>query len=196
MDAGLRDKLLSLKKRDLETRDKLLKADRLYGTYDEDMQSVHKANAKELYEIVITSGWPGLTKVGLEGSRDAWLIAQHSICTPKLQREFLRCLNEASEIGEAPKKQVALLTDRILFNEGKPQLYGTVLDWNENGELGCELEDTEKIDELREAVGLPPFEKYLQECRDDVEAEGGKPPEDFTSYKKAAHEWSKSVGWR
>jgi NAD(P)-dependent dehydrogenase (short-subunit alcohol dehydrogenase family) len=37
----------------------------------------------------------------------------------------------ASESGDAPKRQVALLTDRIRFNEDRPQIYGTVFDWNE-----------------------------------------------------------------
>jgi hypothetical protein len=188
--------LQGLKQRDVETRERLLKEGRLYGSYDEEMQRVHVENANALDSIVSVHGWPGISMVGLEGCRTAWFIAQHAICTPALQRKFLRELEAAAESGEAPAKLVAFLTDRIWFNEGKPQVYGTVLDWNEHGELGCELEDRESVDELRKSVGLPSFEQTLLEHRKEVEAEGGKAPVDFESYREAATQWAKQVGWR
>lgn len=196
MNTELFAKLEDLKQRDISTRNRLMKEGRLYGMYDEEMQKVHRENAKTLHALVSAHGWPGVSKVGLEGSRAAWLVAQHAICTPDLQREFLRLLEEAAEQGEAPKKQVAFLTDRIRFNEGRAQVYGTVLDWDENGQLSCEVEEPKKVDERRTSVGLPPFEESLQKHRDEVEAEGGKPPKDWKTYKKAGEDWAKSVGWR
>ena len=196
MNEKLLAQLKNLKQRDIDTRDKLLDEGRLYGVYDEEMQNVHKENAMALNEIIEAYGWPGISKVGLEGSRSAWLIAQHAICTPHLQRKFLEYMTEASKSDDVPLKQVALLTDRIRFNEGKPQVYGTVLDWNENGELTCELENPEKVDELRAQVSLQPFEQSLQEHRAEVEAEGGKPPENYKAYRQASSDWAKNVGWR
>lgn len=195
MDEGLRAVLEGLRQRDIETRERLRKEGRLYGSYDEEMQRVHVENANALNRIVSVHGWPGISKVGVEGCQAAWLVAQHAICTPELQRRFLSVLAEAAGSGDAPQKQVALLTDRIRFNEGKPQVYGTVLDWNENGELGCELEDPEHVDERRAAVGLPPFHHSLKEHRAAVAAEGGRPPADYKAYKKAAARWAKQVGW-
>ena len=196
MDTELLAKLLSLKQRDIDTRKRLLQENRLYGTYDKEIQNVHVENAKALNELVAVHGWPGISKVGLDGSRAAWLIAQHSICTPELQRKFLRLLEAATKLGEAPIKQVAFLTDRIRFNEGKPQIYGTVFDWNENGELYCELETPDQVDQLRTEVGLPPFQESLREHQKEVEAEGGKPPENFHSYKIVQSEWAKRFGWK
>ena len=196
MNQALIAELNGLKQRDNETREKLLKKERLYGSYDEEMQRVHVENAKALNRIVSVHGWPGVSMVGLEGCRAAWLIAQHSICTPALQRRFLEALEKASRAGEAPAKLVAFLSDRIRFNEGKPQVYGTVLDWNENGELGCEVEDPGHVDELRASVGLPPFAESLAEHREEVEAEGGKAPVDIESYREAGAQWAKQVGWR
>ena len=140
MDNELLTQLEDLRQRDIDTRTRLLKAGKLYGTYDDEMQSVHRENARALDEIISSHGWPGVSKVGLEGCRAAWLVAQHAICTPHLQRKFLEYLSDAATSGDAPYKQVALLTDRIRFNEGQPQIYGTVLDWDEDGELTCELE--------------------------------------------------------
>ena len=196
MNEGLISELEGLKRRDTETRERLLRAGKLHGAYDEEMQRVHVENAKALEKIVSVHGWPGVSKVGLDGCRAAWLVAQHSICTPELQRGFLCALANAADSGDVPMKQVALLTDRIRFHEGKPQVYGTVLDWNENGELGCELEDPEQVDSRRAAAGLPPFQESLQDQRKEIASEGGKAPVDLKAYKEAVAQWAKHVGWQ
>jgi hypothetical protein len=196
MNEALIEELNGLKQRDIETREKLLKMGRLYGSYDEEMKRVHVENAEALNRFVSVHGWPGISMVGLEGCRAAWLVAQHAIGTPALQRRFLQELEKASRAGEAPAKLAAFLSDRIRFNEGKPQVYGTVRDWNENGELDCEVEDPEHVDELRASAGLPPFAESLAEHREEVEAEGGKAPVDIESYREAGTLWAKQVGWR
>lgn len=190
------EQLVALQTRDIDTRSRLAKEGRLYGGYEQEMQEVHRQNAHALDNILRTHGWPGVSKVGVEGSRAAWLVAQHAMCTPKLQRRFLKHLSRAAANGDAPMKQVAFLMDRIRYNEGRPQVYGTVLDWTKNGVLTCELEDPDKVNELRAKVGLPPFEQACEEHRRAVEAEGGKPPENYEVYKRAAREWAESVGWR
>lgn len=195
MNRTLLTRLEQLRQQDIETRAALLHEGRLYGTYAPEMQKIHHENAEALDALVSEYGWPGISKVGLEGCRAAWLIAQHAICTPELQRKFLLLLSKAAETGDVPMKQVAWLTDRIRFNENRPQLYGTVLDWDPHGELTCELEDPEHIDDRRAAVGLPPFEQSLEAQRKEIEAEGGKPPENYEVYKNDALAWMKSVGW-
>ncbi|MEM8829691.1 MAG: DUF6624 domain-containing protein [Cyanobacteria bacterium P01_G01_bin.19] len=144
MNSDLAQKLEELKQRDLQKRSQLISENRLYGTYDREMQKVHIENAIALDEIVSKYGWTGISLVGFQGCQTAWLIAQHSICTPDLQRKFLKAMTEAAAKGDVPKRQVAMLTDRIRFNEGRPQIYGTVLDWDKNGVLGCEIEDVER----------------------------------------------------
>src|SRR5262245_22797063 len=173
MNEWLLDELLAMAQRDIAMRARLLNAGKLYGDYAEEMQHVHKENAERLAEIVDDYGWPGISLVGLEGCRAAWLVAQHAICTPALQRKFLAVMQRASETGDIPKRLVACLTDRIRFNESRPQLYGTVLSWNQNGELTCELEDPANVDARRQEVGLPPFREDLAKHREDVEREGG-----------------------
>lgn len=196
MNKELIAQLQRLVLRDNDTRDRLLKEGRLYGSYQSDMQRVHNENAQALDGILAVHGWPGVSAVGREGSRNAWLVAQHAIGTPALQRRFLRALKTAADAGDAPQKQVALLTDRIRFNEGRPQVYGTVLDWNRDGDLDCELEDRERVDERRAPVGLPPFRQSLAEQRRAVEIEGGRPPDDYSAYRVAADRWAREIGWR
>jgi hypothetical protein len=195
MNQQLLNALLALNERDTNTRSRLIKEGKLYGDYAPEMQQVHQENAIELDRLISEYGWPGISLVGLEGCRVAWLIAQHSICTPELQRKFLTILAKALERGDAPKPQVAYLTDRIRFNENKPQVYGTVLDWNEKGELSCEVEDPTNLDARRKQVGLAPFHQDLEKHRREVESEGGKPPANFAQYKQKGREWAKKVGW-
>lgn len=195
MNQQLLDELITLMQRDTDMRTHLLNQERLYGDYAIELQQVHRENAIALNEIIAIHGWPGISLVGLEGCRVAWLIAQHSICTPELQRRFLHLLTIASESGDAPKRQVALLTDRVRFNEDRPQVYGTVFDWNEKGELWCDIEDPENIDERRSTVGLPLFRDALDKHSAEVKAEGGRPPYDFIAYKQKGREWASSIGW-
>lgn len=195
MNGPLLQKLRQLYQKDQEMREYLRVNNRLYGRYEESMQQIHRQNAQALDELVSAHGWPGISQVGKEGCRLAWMIAQHAICTPDLQRKFLRCLQKAAEHADAPIRQVAFLTDRIAFSEGKPQLYGTVLDWNEQGELDCELLEPDKIDARRAQVGLPPFVEDRQAHRQAVAQEGGTAPDDYAAYRQAQLAWAKKVGW-
>jgi len=184
-----------MQRRDFDTRSRLRKAGKLYGGYADDMRQVHRANAEKLDAIVSGHGWPGIAAVGIDGCRAAWLIAQHSICAPDLQRKFCVLLSEAVRKADAPQQQLAFLTDRIRFNEMKPQLYGTVLDWNERGELGCDVEDRSDLDARRKAVGLRPFEEDLERHRAEIHSEGGGPPRDFDAYRRKRDAWARRVGW-
>jgi hypothetical protein len=185
-----------MQRRDFETRQRLLQQDALYGDYAEEMQQVHRENAQQLDRIIAAHGWPGIAEVGIDGARAAWMVAQHAICTPDLQRKFLGLLEAAVARGDAAPLQAAMLADRIRFNEGRPQRYGTVLDWDESGELNCEVEDPAGLDARRAALGLAPFAQDLALHRAEVAAEGGRAPESFAAYREKALAWAKSVGWR
>ena len=196
MNETLAAELESLKQRDLETRSKLLAEGRLYGSYEAEMQRVHVENAEALDRIVAQHGWPGISMVGIDACRAAWMVAQHSICTPRLQRKFLKLLEEAVGKEDVPAKQAAMLVDRIRFNEDRPQVYGTVLDWDENGVLGCPLENPEEVDKRRKDVGLPPLQESIEATGKEIAAEGGKPPQDYHAFRKKFHEWAREVGWQ
>lgn len=196
MNKSIAQKLEKLKQRDIQKRSQLISENRLYGAYDPEMQKVHIENAIALDKIVSEYGWTGISLVGLQGCQTAWLIAQHSICTPDLQRKFLEAMTEAAAKGDVPKRQVAMLADRIRFNEGRPQIYGTVLDWDKNGVLGCEIEGIDRVDLLRKEVGLPPLQESIESNAKAVEAEGGKPPKDFIAYRQNFLHWAKKVGWQ
>jgi len=196
MEAGLLAELIAMRQRDQDVRDRLVRERRLHGGYAGEMQRVHIENAHRLDELATLHGWPSLAMVGLEGTRAAWMIAQHAICTPDLQRKFLALMTRAAAAGDVPKRQAALLTDRVLACEGRPQIYGTVLDWDANGTLSCEVEDPANLDARRREVGLPTTaDDDLAAHQRAVEAEGGHPPADPEETKRNRSEWARRVGW-
>jgi hypothetical protein len=196
MNQHVRALLLEMQQRDTDVRTQLVREGKLHGGYAEEMQHVHRDNAYRLDALIGQYGWPTLSLVGLEGCRAAWLIAQHAICTPDLQRKFLKLVVEAAQQGEVPKLQVAYLIDRIRFNEDKPQVYGTVLDWDENGRLSAVVEDPVNLDSRRREIGLPVTETGdLVTYHKQVEAEGGHPPKNYAEARRKRLEWARSVGW-
>ena len=63
----------------------------------------------------------------------AWLVLQHAIDSPELQRKYLSILKNAAEAGEVTAAQVAYLEDRIRVFKGRPQRFGTQFAWDRNG---------------------------------------------------------------
>ena len=135
MDERIRGELLELSRLDEETRHQLVRDGSLFDGYAEAMERVHLANAARLERILDENGWPGHSIAGPDGAEAAWIVAQHAISLPSFQRRCLDLITGAVESGEAPAKHRAYLTDRIRFNEHRPQVYGTVFDWDAEGKM-------------------------------------------------------------
>jgi hypothetical protein len=119
------------------------------------------ANTDRLREIVERYGWPGRSLVGEEGAQHAWLLAQHADRHLDFQRRALALLSDAVDRGEATRRQLAYLTDRLRMNEGKEQIYGTQLAGVRNGQVvPWPIENPGELDARRAAVGLEPFGEY------------------------------------
>ena len=115
-------------------------------------------NADRLATILDTDGWPTVTMVGPEAARRAFLIAQHADQQLDLQRRVLPLLAAAVEAGEAGPATLAMLRDRVLVNEGRPQIYGTQIAGVADGApVPWPVEDPAGLDERRASVGLEPF---------------------------------------
>ena len=165
--------------------------------YEPRMARVHARNAQHLRRAIESVGWPGADLVGPDGAEAAWLVLQHAIAEPYLLRRALPLLAAAAREGRADPTHAAMLEDRIRFFEGRPQRYGTQLDWDADGNLSPgAVEDPRRLAERRLAVGLPPLEEQAEKARSRATAEGERPPADRRAYAKARDEWAASVGWR
>lgn len=126
---------------------------------------VRRDNTKWLKVTVEQFGWPGHSVVGEDGAHAAWLIAQHSDHTPRLQDQFLTLLAFAVEADEASPQDLAYLTDRVLIHSGQPQAYGTQLNWRDDEPTPHQIIDPELVDERRAQMGLCPLSEYLASVR-------------------------------
>jgi hypothetical protein len=102
-------------------------------------------------------------------------------------------LQKAVNEGEAPAWQLAFLTDRIAFFEGRPQRYGTQLDYDAEGySVVYALEDPNSMDELRRSVGLEPLANRVP----PREQQTPMNPDRLREYRAGYESWLKSTGWR
>jgi len=187
----LRTELLAMREEDLTVRERLLQAGQLEGGYHPEMEAVHIRNAARMREILSQHGWPTRTLVGVDGEEAAWLVVMHAIGDPDLLRKSLAVLENAVSAGEAPAWQFACLADRIAFFEGRPQRYGTQLDWDEEGYHSVyRLEDSEHVNEFRATVGLGPLERIGRD------GQTVKDPESLRRDRERYEAWARKVGWR
>lgn len=194
----LRKELCAMAAEDLRVREELAADGSLYGGgYHPRMQQIHDEHAARLERILEDVGWPGESLVGADGASSAWLILQHAIGHPELQRRGLAELKRLVGEGEVNPVEVAMLEDRVRCFEDRPQLYGTQFDWDEAGAMSpLPVDDPEAVDERRAAVGLPPLDVETQRRRDDVSRTNERAPADWREYRARLEDWLRRTGWR
>ena len=193
---ALGTELSAMATEDLRVRGELAGTGELFCGYHPRMREIHRRNARRLLAIIDTCGWPGKSRVGAEAADAAWLILQHAIDNPSLQRRGLELLTIAVRSGDVERKQVAMLEDRIRINEGKPQWYGTQFDWDRSGHLSpLPIEDAANVDRRRAALGLCPIDHEIAQKRRAAAANGECAPEDWQARQEAQQEWRRSTGW-
>ena len=193
----IRRELLAMSEDDLRVRADLASDGSLFEGYHPRMRAVHDAHAARLGAILDQWGWPAESQVGRDGAEAAWLIVQHAIGQPALQRKALEALRRAASQGEVPALQPAMLEDRILTLEGRAQRHGTQFDWDEAGELSpLPIEDPDGLAERRHAIGLGPLGEATRARREAAAREGERPPDDWRARRRRMEEWLREVGWR
>lgn len=128
--------------------------------------------ASWLKAIVRRHGWPTIGKVGTTAHRAAWLIVQHAGFDPKFQALALRKMREAyrHNRNNIELAHIAYLTDRILAQKGKQQLYGTQLSVTKTGKVRpLPIQDRRRLDARRKSMGLNSFATYIQSARKDAQ---------------------------
>lgn len=104
----------------------------------------------KLISLINEFGFPDSSKVGVDGARAAFLIAQHSP-NKEFQKNFLKDAESAVQKGLFSKADWAYLVDRTRVLGGMPQLYGT--QHKPDGTL-FDIEDPDQLQQRRLAVGL------------------------------------------
>lgn len=156
IEPKLREELLERKEKDQEAR----KASPFDGAR---CIKVDQENTARMKKIVEAHGWPGKSLVGTDGAFAAWLLVQHADADPEFQAYCLELMKDAYKSDEVRGVDLAYLTDRVLVNRGKKQLYGTQFWTPPLGKLQPRpIEDEAKLDERRVKMGLGPFREYKE----------------------------------
>lgn len=165
-----------LKLLDVQSKDQSIRLiyQELKKTYTDDSDLVKSASEKMkkidlesvdiVAKIIDKYGWLGKDKIGKEANETLFLGIQH-IDDLVVQSKYLPTIKDAVKKGNAEPWHLAFLTDRILMNQGKKQVYGTQKIITKNPETSyiIPLENPEKVDELRKEIGLDPLNDDLQE---------------------------------
>jgi hypothetical protein len=115
------------------------------------------ANMKRLEAIIERFGWPGNRFGGISLAKNAFLVLQHS--DKASQHKYLSVYREAVAKGDADGADLALLEDRVLVSDGKPQLYGTQFKSTSPLVL-YPIFDEPNLESRRNEQGLPPMKEY------------------------------------
>ena len=133
-----------------------------YLTIWKEMDRIDSANVARLEQIIAEIGWPSPALVGKDASGGAWLILQHAKLP--VQEKYFPLVEKEAAAGNVRPADAAMLEDRVLQREGKPQKYGTQVITAADGRwILYTVEDPEHLGARRAAVGLPPMDVYLQE---------------------------------
>lgn len=123
---------------------------------------LNEMNYTEMQEIVQEHGWPTYDMVG-DLAADALLLVVNHHPDAEVRKHYLPKIKAACEAGQGSCVEYAKIHDRILVDEGKPQLYGMQFRYNDQNSLEpFPVKDPELVDKRRTAIGLEPLADYLK----------------------------------
>lgn len=168
-DKALQARLLALFEEDQTIRKEFIKAQKEYGNQSKIVDSLGKVmmhkdsiNLGKVTDILDKYGWVGADKVGGQANQTLFLVIQHADL--QTQQKYLPMMREAVKNNNASSSALALLEDRVALGEGKKQIYGSQIgyDNNTNTEYVLPLEDPDNVDTRRASVGLGPLADYVK----------------------------------
>jgi len=122
---------------------------------------INDENLDRIEEIIAEIGWPKRSAVGSSAAQTVFLIIQHADL--ETQKKYLPIMKEAANEKEASWSSLALLIDRIEIREGRPQIYGSQISRDQEGNFKVfEMIEPEYVNQRRKEVGLPPLENYVK----------------------------------
>jgi len=128
-------------------------------------QKINELDFKNLStakEILKKHGWLKMSQIGKDGAHNFWLIVQHSDQDILFQKTALHEMEKLKGTKELDMENYAFLYDRVQCNLNYKQLYGTQVNWTQNGEASGFrgiLKENE-TDKRRTALRMLPLKIY------------------------------------
>lgn len=116
-----------------------------------------------LKNIINKYGYPTSEKVGSESASNFFILVQHADTDVKFQEAMLADIEKQVDNKQLNGKEYAYLYDRVQINSGKPQFYGTQLNYDANGNaVPKNLKDEKAVNQRRKDLGMETIESYLE----------------------------------
>lgn len=135
--------------------------------------TIEHQNLNKAVSIIEKCGMPTLNEVNEHQMMGLWLVFQHT--HHNIMKKYFPLFVKSAEKGDLKLSQIALMEDRILMMEGKPQKYGSQV------QEGCttafqlyNLAHPETVDKRRFKMGMIPLKDYLIDFGIDFEVEQTK----------------------
>jgi hypothetical protein len=156
---ALHDELLRMADEDQKTRDAMIAAGMRDKSANLAVGAADARHLRRLQQIVAAQGFPTASQVGTDGMHAAWLLVQHADSDPAFQAQMLAAVEP--QVGHGVRAQdFALLTDRVLTAQGKPQRFGTQFAMRDGALQADPIDDAAHVDQRRAGVGLMPLGDY------------------------------------
>jgi hypothetical protein len=153
---------------DQSDRQKIDKIEKKYGTQSRQMDSLYavmsikdSVNLDKVTAILDKYGWLGINEIGEKANMALFLVVQHS--DSLTQVTYLPMMRQAVKDKKAKAADLAMLEDRVLCEQGKPQLYGSQVRALKTGKFAFfPIQDERNVNRRRAEVGLEPLESYAR----------------------------------
>lgn len=168
-DKPLKAQLENIYVRDQTLRQLYTEAEEKFGGGSDEMNyfwqlvsDQDSINELEVVKILEERGWVGRSQVGGQANMALWLVIQHAPL--EVQEKYLPLLKKSVLEGESQGSHLAMLEDRILMFNQKPQTYGSQIVTDDiTGKMKVyEIREPEYVNQRRKEVGLGPIEDYVK----------------------------------
>jgi len=124
------------------------------------VDSIDQNNLAIIEKVIEKCGFPTLESAGENGHTAIWLVIQHASADKR--KQYFPMFLEAANKGFLEQQDIALMEDRMLMDDGKPQLYGSQVFMNTDGTYELyELQEPEKVDSRRRLKEMGTLKEYL-----------------------------------
>lgn len=125
---------------------------------------IDKENLSQLKALIEKHGFPTIEKVGEQAHFSAFLIAQHSVSDVTFMHFYLDETKKRLGTGSVEDQTYAYLLDRTNEMAGKKQVYGTQGTCVDGHYEISEVEDFDKLTDIRASVGLLSLKEFSKQA--------------------------------
>lgn len=166
---ALRKELLTMVEQDQLIRNEMIESGIKHPSksFEARMEVIDSRNTARMKGIIRRFGWPGPELVGWDGTEAAFILVQHA--AHSFHKKLLPLMQKEYKTGGLSGPNYALFSDRVLVDDGRPQVYGSRLmpvdQWKDGEPTLCPIADEANVDMRRAAVGLSSLAEYREFLR-------------------------------